>query len=116
MFLFTNCHKIDPTKTVITAVNESKIPLANVNITIQASSTQSTAGNGNLTNYGKTDANGQIVFDYSSIYKDGQAGVAVLDILGNIVVGNDTLIGSSYVQLQAGQTEPATIILRKKPN
>jgi hypothetical protein len=113
-FLFTNCRKIEPTKTIITAVNESKVPLANVKITIHAQSTQGTPANGNLSDSGVTNGSGEVAFDFSSIYKDGQAGVAVLDIKGEIVIGGVEYEGFSYVQLEAGITKSATVIIRKK--
>jgi hypothetical protein len=112
--LFTNCHKVAPTKTIITAVNESKVPLANVKITIRAQSTQGTPANGNLSDSGVTDAKGEVAFDFSSIYKDGQAGVAVLDVKGEIVIEGVEYEGFSYVQLEAGITKSATVIIRKK--
>lgn len=113
-FLFTNCRKIEPTKTIITAVNESKVPLANVKITIRAQSTQGTPANGNLSDSGVTDVSGEVAFDFSSIYKDGQAGVAVLDVKGEIVIEGVEHEGFSYVQLEAGVTKSATVIIRKK--
>lgn len=113
-FFFTNCHKIEPTKTIITAVNESKVPLANVKITIRAQSTQGTPANGNLSDSGVTDVSGEVAFDFSSIYKDGQAGVAVLDVKGEIVIEGVEHEGFSYVQLEAGVTKSATVIIRKK--
>jgi len=112
--IFTNCHKIEPTKTVVTALNESKIPLSNVKVTIRAQSTQGTPANGSLADSGVTNGSGQVAFDFSSIYKDGQAGVAVLDIKGEIVIGGVEYEGFSYVQLETGVTKPATIIIRKK--
>ena len=110
----TNCKKVEPTKTVIKAVNESKLPLANVKVVIRAQSTQGTPANGDLADSSVTNASGEVVFDFSSIYKDGQAGVAVLDIKGEIVIGGVEYEGFSYVQLETGVTKPATIIIRKK--
>jgi len=112
--LFSSCHKIEPTKTIITAVNESKVPLANVKITIHAQSTQGTPANGNLSDSGVTNGSGEVAFDFSGIYRDGQAGVAVLDIKGEIVIGGVEYEGFSYVQLEAGVTKSATVIIRKK--
>jgi hypothetical protein len=109
-----SCHKIEPTKTTITAVNETKVPIANVKVVIRAQPSQVVSAKGNLSDSAYTNAKGQVEFDYSSIYQDGQAGVAVLDITGVIITGNDTLEGASYVQLDAGITKPATVILRKK--
>ena len=114
VLVLTNCHKINPTKTVITAINDAKIPMANVKVSIHAQSTQGTPANGNLADSAYTNSKGQVEFDFSSIYKDGQAGVAVLDIKGEIISGIDTLEGFSYVQLQAGETSPATVQIRKK--
>lgn len=113
MFIFVSCHKIDPTKATITAVSEAKVPMANVWVVIRAQSTQGVPANGNLSDSAFTNAKGQIEFDYSEVYKDGQAGVAILDLNGIIISGADTLEGKSYVQLEAGSNKAATIIMRK---
>jgi hypothetical protein len=111
---FTNCEKIGPTKTIIQAVNEKKLPLANVKIVIRAQSTQGTPANGDLADSSFTNANGDVEFDFSGIYKDGQAGVAVLDIKGEVIIGNQEYEGFSYVQLEPGVTKSATVVIRKK--
>jgi hypothetical protein len=111
---FTNCEKIGPTKTIILAVNEKKLPLANVKIVIRAQSTQGTPANGDLADSSFTNANGDVEFDFSSMYKDGQAGVAVLDIKGEVIIGNQEYEGFSYVQLEPGVTKSATVVIRKK--
>ncbi len=111
---FTNCEKIGPTKTIIQAVNEKKLPLANVKIVIRAQSTQGTPANGDLADSSFTNANGNVEFDFSSMYKDGQAGVAVLDIKGEVIIGNQEYEGFSYVQLEPGVTKSATVVIRKK--
>jgi hypothetical protein len=111
---FTNCEKIGPTKTIIQAVNEKKLPLANVKIVIRAQSTQGTPANGDLADSSFTNANGDVEFDFSSMYKDGQAGVAVLDIKGEVIIGNQEYEGFSYVQLEPGVTKSATVVIRKK--
>ncbi len=113
-FLFTRCYKVEPTQTVITAVNESKVPLENVKIIIRAQSKTTTPANINLADSGYTNGSGVIAFDFSDIYKDGQAGVAVLDIKGEIVIGGVEYEGFSYVQLEAGVNKSAKVIIRKK--
>ena len=110
----TNCKKIGPTKTVIQAVNEKKLPLSNVKIVIRAQSTQGTPANGDLADSSYTNASGEVEFDFSSVYKDGQAGVAVLDVKGEVILGNVEYEGFSYVQLEPGVTKSAKVIIRKK--
>ncbi len=114
VLFLTNCHKIEPTKTVITALNESKIPMQNVKILIHAESSQSTPANVKIADSAYTNSKGQVEFDFSNIYKDGQAGVAVLDIKGTIKIANIDYEGFSYVQLESGLTNPATVIIAKK--
>jgi hypothetical protein len=111
---FTNCEKIGPTKTIIQAVNEKKLPLANVKIVIRAQSTQGTPAKGDLADSSFTNANGEVEFDFSSMYKDGQAGVAVLDVKGEVLIGNQEYEGFSYVQLEPGVTKSAKVVIRKK--
>jgi hypothetical protein len=110
----TNCKKIGPTKTVIQAVDEKKQPLSNVKIVIRAQSTQGTPANGDLADSSYTNARGEVEFDFSSVYKDGQAGVAVLDVKGEVIMGNVEYEGFSYVQLEPGVTKSAKVIIRKK--
>lgn len=110
----TNCKKIGPTKTIIQAVNEKKLPLANVKVVIRAQSTQGTPANGDLADSSYTNTSGEVEFDFSSIYKDGQAGVAVLDVKGEVLIGNEEYEGFSYVQLEPGLTKSATVVIRKK--
>ena len=114
VLFLTNCHKIEPTKTIITALNESKVPMQYVKVLIHAESSQSTPANIKIADSAYTDSKGQVQFDFSNIYKDGQAGVAVLDIKGTITIGNVDYEGFSYVQLEAGVTKPATVIIAKK--
>lgn len=115
---FTKCHKIEPTKTIITAVNESKLPLANVKVKIsaQASKDQVKASTGIKADSAYTNAKGQVEFDFSQLYKDGQAGVAILDVEGIIINGSDSLLGNTYVQLEAGITKSVTLTLSKPKN
>jgi hypothetical protein len=110
----TNCKKIEPTKTIIQAVDEKKVPLSNVKVVIRAQSTQGTPANGDLADSSFTNASGIVEFDFSSIYKDGQAGVAVLDIKGETLIGGQEFEGFSYVQLEPGVTKSATVVIRKK--
>jgi hypothetical protein len=112
--LTISCTKTGSTKTIVTAQTEAKVPMQNVKIVIHAQSSQGTPANGNLTDSAWTNSKGQVEFDFSNIYKDGQAGVAVLDLKGELISGADTLEGFSYVQLEAGVTKPATVVMRKK--
>jgi hypothetical protein len=115
LLVFTNCNTTGPTKAIVTATNENKVPMANVKVVIRAQSSQgnSVPANADLCDSAYTNSSGQVSFDFSKIYKDGQAGVAVLDIKGEYYPGADTLWGFSYVQLEAGVSKPATVVLRK---
>ena len=115
LVLTISCNKTGPTKTIVTAQTEAKVPMQNVKIVILAQSSQGTPANGNLADSAWTNSKGQVEFDFSSIYKDGQAGVAVLELKGFLISGADTLLeGVSYVQLEVGVTKPATVVMRKK--
>lgn len=61
-----------------------------------------------LTKEGYTDAKGEVTFDYSEFYKQGQAGLAVLDILSE----KGDLVGRGIIRVVEEQTNAETVALR----
>ena len=55
-----------------------------------------------------TDASGVALFDYNEIYKEGQAGVAVLDIKAS----KDNLTGAGIIKVEQEVRNEATVFIQ----
>jgi hypothetical protein len=115
--LILGCNKISPTTASITVRNESKTPVAKASVILNA-----TPGDNSkkpaykpLTDINLVSGNdGKVTYDFSSIYKSGQAGAAVIDIYAFKIVGTDTLEGVSHVNLLPQKNNEAIVTLYKK--
>ena len=117
ILLTFSCNKIDPTTATITVRNEDKIPMANVPVILNATPGDNSkkAANKSLTDINLISGNdGKVTYDLSSLFKSGQSGAAVIDIYASKIIGEDTLIGVSHVNLEPEKNNEAIVTLIKK--
>ncbi len=115
--LLLSCEKDQPTTATITVRNENKTPIASALVVLNA-----TPGDGSKKPAYKplTDINlvsgsdGKVTYDFSEIFKSGQAGAGVIDIYASKIIGTDTLIGVSHVNLEPQKNNEAIVTLIKK--
>lgn len=115
--LSISCNKISPTTASITVRNESKTPIAKASVILNA-----TPGDNSkkpaykpLTDINLVSGNdGKVTYDFSTIFKEGQAGAAVIDIYAFKIVGTDTLEGVSHINLVPQKNNEAIVTLYKK--
>jgi hypothetical protein len=111
------CNKINPTTATITVRGEDKQPLANVPVTLNATPGDNSkkAAYKPLTDINLVSgSDGKVTYDFSSMYKSGQAGAGVIDIFATKIIGSDTLEGISHVNLEPQKNNEAIVTLVKK--
>jgi len=117
LFASFGCHKIQPTTATITVRGEDKLPLANIPVILNATPGDNSkkAAYMPLTNINLiSGSDGKVTYDFSSIFKGGQAGAAVIDIYASKIIGSDTLEGVSHVNLQPEKNNEAIVTIVKK--
>ena len=105
---FGGCKKPADTKAIITVLDSAGMPVNGAYVKLFANPVpplQSDFSRLNMEGY--TAVSGKISFDYSSFYKQGQAGFAVLDILAQ----KDTLTGQGIIRIEEEQTNSETVTL-----
>jgi hypothetical protein len=111
------CNKIQPTTATITVRGEDKLPLANIPVVLNATPGDNSkkAAYKPLTDINLiSGSDGKVTYDFSSIFKDGQAGAAVIDIYASKIIGSDTLEGVSHVNLQPEKNNEVIVTIVKK--
>jgi hypothetical protein len=111
------CNKVLPTTATITVRDEKKTPMANVPVILNATPGDNSkkAANKALTDINLiSGSDGKVTYDFSSLFKSGQAGAGVIDIYASKIIGTDTLIGVSHVNLEPGKNNEAIVTLVKK--
>jgi hypothetical protein len=117
LFASFGCHKIQPTTATITVRGEDKLPLSNIPVVLNATPGDNSkkAAYKPLTNINLiSGSDGKVTYDFSSIFKDGQAGAAVIDIYASKIIGSDTLEGVSHVNLQPEKNNESIVTIVKK--
>ena len=117
ILLLFSCEKDQPTTATITVRNENKTPIASALVVLNA-----TPGDGSkkpaykpLTDINLLSGNdGKVTYDFSEMFKNGQAGAGVIDIYASKIIGTDTLIGVSHVNLEPQKNNEAIVTLIKK--
>ena len=106
------CNKEKPTKAIIHVKDKDgyTVPDAYVKLYVHLSNPLSDPSR--LMKEGTTDSRGDVEFDYSEFYKQGQAGFAVLDIFGS----KDTLEGEGIIKILEQETNEETLILEPVDN
>jgi hypothetical protein len=107
VFVLDSCNKVEPTKAIITVVDEDSHPVAGAYVKLFANPTYPLGDPSRLLKEGNTDAAGIIVFDYSDFYKQGQAGFAVLDIFASY----DTLAAEGIIKILEEEENEETVVL-----
>lgn len=106
-FLFDSCNKVEPTKAIITVVDEDSHVVAGAYVKLFANPTYPLGDPSRLLKEGNTGSDGRIVFDYSDFYKQGQAGFAVLDIYASY----DTLAAEGIIKILEEEETEETVTL-----
>ena len=116
VILFSCVKKIEPTTATITVRDVNNKTLENVQVIIHGQSTTIKPAELSLIDTAFSDSYGKVTFDYSRLYKLGQAGVGVLDIDVYKIQGSDTLEGHTYIKLEAEKKNESTLMMLKKIN
>ncbi|MBX2972736.1 MAG: hypothetical protein KF797_06510 [Flavobacteriales bacterium] len=107
------CNKEKPTTVVITVKDPAGRLASGVAVKLYANPTVPLKPDlTRLQKEGTTRANGQIEFDYSEFFEQGQAGFAVLDILAE----KDTLFAEGIIKILEEETNEQTLILERMPD
>jgi hypothetical protein len=103
---FSSCYKKKDTIAVVTVVDASENPVAGAEVllTYVDDSVGVDGQRENLEQTATTDGSGKASFNYNELYKSGQAGVFVLD-----VVVNGSTIG--IIKIEEETTSEETVIL-----
>lgn len=101
------CNKVEPTKAIITVVDEDSHAVPGAFVKLYANPTYPLGDPSRLLKEGTTGADGRIVFDYSDFYKQGQAGFAVLDIFASY----DTLSAAGIIKILEEEENEETVTL-----
>jgi len=106
MFSFS-CNKEKDTIAVITIVDSLNVPVVGAYVKLKGTPTFPTGDPTRLDQEMNTDIYGQARFDYSSIYHQGQAGFAVMDIISF----KDGMVGEGIIKIVEEETNEETIQL-----
>lgn len=102
------CKKVEDTKAVITVVDAAGVVVPDAYVKLYADPIPPLYSDfSRLTMEGSTNIAGQVTFDYTDFYKQGQAGFAVLDILAM----KDTLVGEGIIRITEEETNSETVTL-----
>lgn len=105
--LFSACNKEKPTKVIITVKNEQGDVVSGAVVKLFANPSFPLGDPTRLDKENSTNGAGQVTFDYSEFYKQGQAGFAVLDIRAT----KDTLLGQGIIKVLEEETNEETVVL-----
>lgn len=105
--LFSACNKEKPTKVIITVKNEDGNVVSGAVVKLFANPSFPLGDPTRLDNENSTNGSGQVTFDYTDFYKQGQAGFAVLDIRAT----KDTLLGQGIIKILEEETNEETVVL-----
>lgn len=105
--LTTSCNKEKDTVAVITVVDTGGHPVDSAYVKLFANLAYPIGDPSRLVREGLTDRSGQVEFDYTDQYKQGQAGFAVLDI----VSFKDSAVGEGIIKILEEETNEETVEL-----
>lgn len=102
------CKKPKDTKAVITVLDGNGMPVEGAYVKLYADPIPPLQPDFSRLNMeANTGSDGTATFDYTSFYKQGQAGFAVLNILAQ----KDTLTGQGIIRIEEEQTNDETVTL-----
>ena len=103
----TSCNKEKDTVAIITVIDTGGRPVDSAYVKLFANLAYPIGDPSRLLREGLTDGSGQVEFDYTDQYKQGQAGFAVLDI----VSFKDSAVGEGIIKILEEETNEETITL-----
>lgn len=102
------CNKEKDTKAIITVTRDgSLVQGAYVKLYATPIASSSPRDYTRLFKEGLTDAKGQVTFDYTGLYEQGQAGLAVLDIASF----KDSAVGYGIIRIREEEVNTETVKL-----
>jgi hypothetical protein len=105
--VFAACNKEKPTTAIIIVKNQADQVVPGVTVKLYANPSFPLGDPTRLNKEGVTNSAGQVEFDYTDFYKQGQAGFAVLDILAT----KDTLAGAGIIKILEEEENKEKVIL-----
>ena len=105
-FLFSSCHKTKDTTAKITVRDKNSNLVIGAWIRVFGNST--TTNTSIINDSIQSDYKGEVMFNYNKIFKAGQAGVAVLDIIGR----KGSLYGKGIIKIEPEKENTTTIYIQ----
>lgn len=105
--VFSSCYKKKDTIAVITVVDGSEAPVAGAEVTLDwyVADSLGSEPREDLIQTATTDGSGKASFNYNELYKSGQAGVFVLDV----IVNGETV---GIIKVEEETTSEETVIVQ----
>jgi hypothetical protein len=103
---FSSCHKTKDTTAKITVRDKNSNLVIGAWVRVFGNST--TTNTSIINDSIQSDYKGEVIFNYNKIYKAGQAGVAVLDIIGR----KGALYGKGIIKIEPEIENKETIYLQ----
>ena len=103
---FSSCHKTKDTTAKITVKDKDLKIVAGAWVRVYGNST--TTSTSVINDSVLSNTSGEAIFNYNKIYKTGQAGVAVLDVVGR----KAALYGKTVIKLEAETENVATVFIQ----
>jgi hypothetical protein len=105
VLLMPACNKEEDTRAIVT-IKRDGVPVQGAYVKLYANPIPPQASDfTRMTKEGLTDAKGQVTFDYTGLYEQGQAGLAVLDIASF----KDSAVGYGIIRIIEEETTEETV-------
>ena len=103
---FSSCHKTKDTVAKIIVKDKDNALIVGAWVRVYGNST--TTSTSIINDSVISDANGEAKFNYNKIYKAGQAGVAVLEVVGR----KSNLYGKTVIKIEAEVENTASVFIQ----
>lgn len=107
VLLFVSCMKNRDTIASITVLDINNIPVGGAQVRIYSVGSDGIP-TGRIDYTTSSDASGKAIFNFNDLYKKGQAGFAVL----NIVVEKGSMSGNGIIKVEEEKTNEATVTIQ----
>jgi len=106
---FSSCHEVEETIANVVVLNDLGAPVQGATVRLYAfgSVDEDFVGEPRFDTTAVSNAAGQVSFNFSEFYVDGQAGFAVLDIEAS----KAALYGTGLIKIEEEQTNEATVYI-----
>ncbi len=104
----SSCNKEEPTTAVITVKRQDGSVVPEAYVKIFANPPIPLGDPTRLNKEGYTDGSGQVTFDYTDFYEQGQSGFAVLDLYCT----KDTMVGEGIIKILEEEKNEETVFLK----